>query len=97
MSDFVRFLGSALCEKDRWKSEHFSGRVLSASRIIVLTLTIVWVRTVWTKPELLAEWPVATAGAFFAIALPVVTALKSTDPEKALQWARGVVERLGEG
>lgn len=98
IKDVGLFIGSGVCEKDRHKTQHFpTERVLSASRIVVLALTAVWIRTVWMNPELLAEWPVATAGVFFCVALPVVGALKSTDPEKVLQWAKGVVERLGSG
>lgn len=94
----LAFLGSALCEKDRHKTAHMpTALVLSTSRVVVLALTIVWIRTVWVSPELLARWPVATTGVFLAVALPVVGALKTTDPEKVLQWARGVADRLGQG
>lgn len=98
IKEWVTVIFSALFEKDKHKTEDFDVPfILSMSRLAIIAMLVVWSIVVLGTPALLAEWPVATLGAVLVFALPIAGALKSTKPEQVLEWAKGIVDRLGEG
>lgn len=94
----IAFLLSPIAEKNPVKAlASLSPVSLSAGRLVRAAVALVWSVAVWRTPELLTTWPAATLGALVVFGPELAHALRSVDPETALEFGKELMGRFGIG
>jgi hypothetical protein len=98
LQNILLILFSTLAEKNPLRQKETPGLiVISASRVVVVVLVVVWTICALRQPELLSGWPFAMLGVVLSIALPVTGALQRSTAAEILEYGKTIVERLGGG